>query len=76
MENKTLILDLVEWIADGPRPYDAVMQAWGTTCPSLMVWEDTVDAGFVRVRSDESCKKLVEVTDSGKTFLETNRRGG
>ena len=43
-----LILDLVEWVAARPRPYDEVMTAWRTSCPRLPVWEDAVDRGFLR----------------------------
>ena len=54
IENKALVLDLVEWIAAEPRPYDEVMDAWRTSCPRLPVWEDAVDAGFVvRTRPNE-----------------------
>ena len=42
-----LILDLVEWVADSPKPYVEVMDAWRTSCPRLTVWEDAVDRGLV-----------------------------
>ncbi len=42
-----LILDLVQWVAGGPRPYVEVMDAWRTSCPRLTVWEDAVDRGLV-----------------------------
>lgn len=42
-----LILDLVAWVADGPKPYLEVMDAWRTSCPRLTVWEDAVDRGLV-----------------------------
>ncbi len=48
MENKTLILDLVEWIATGPRDHADVMGAWRTSCPRLTIWEDAVDSGYIR----------------------------
>lgn len=43
-----LILDLVAWVADSPKPYLDVMDAWRTSCPRLTVWEDAVDRGLVR----------------------------
>ena len=42
-ENRFLVLDLVEWVARSPHPYDAVMEAWRTSCPRLAVWEEAVD---------------------------------
>jgi D-3-phosphoglycerate dehydrogenase len=35
-----LLLDLLEWLGDGPRPYADVMEAWRTSCPRLPVWEE------------------------------------
>ena len=48
--HQPLILDLVEWVDKGPRPYAEVMEAWRTSCPRLPVWEDAVDHGYL-VRS-------------------------
>lgn len=55
-ETEALVLDLVEWIANAPRPYEEVMDAWRTSCPRLPVWETACDrqylervAGKVRV---------------------------
>ncbi|MFC0389525.1 hypothetical protein [Muricoccus vinaceus] len=42
-----LVLDLVEWVARQPRPYAEVMEAWRTSCPRLMVWEEAVERGLV-----------------------------
>ncbi len=42
-----LILDFLEWLAPGPRPYADVMDAWRTSCPRLTVWEDSLDRGYV-----------------------------
>ena len=36
-----LIRDLVSWIAERPRPYADVMDAWRTSCPRLTIWEAT-----------------------------------
>lgn len=37
MENEALLLDLVEWIAAGPRAYTDVLEAWRTSCPRLTI---------------------------------------
>jgi hypothetical protein len=69
IDNKPLVLDLVEWIAARPRAYAEVMDAWRTSCPRLPVWEDAVDLGFmVRVHRG-AAGSMVEVTDAGRTFL-------
>ncbi len=72
MDNLPLVLDLVEWIAERPRSYDDVMNAWRTSCPRLSVWEDTLDAGFVSVRFADGAR-IVAATESGKQFLRQNR---
>ena len=75
MTNETLtplILDFLEWLAAGARPYSEVMEAWRTSCPRFTIWEDAVDSGFV-VRSWDSGNLRVELTDRGRTFLLENR---
>ena len=74
MDNKALILDLVEWIAARPQRYEDVMDAWRTSCPRLTIWEDTVDAGYVQTLSGAETQKMVVITDRGKEFLEANQR--
>ncbi len=74
MDNKALILDLLEWIAARPQQYEDVMDAWRTSCPSLTIWEDAVDAGYVQTRSGAEMQEMVVITDRGKEFLEANQR--
>lgn len=63
--HEPLILDLVAWVAERPRPYAEVMEAWRTSCPRLPVWEDAVDRGLVRrVRGGQ-----VEATLAGLAML-------
>jgi len=70
-----LILDLLEWIAAGPRSYEEVMEAWRTSCPRLPVWEDASDRGFVeRERSDGEGVRVL-LTPAGREFLRANGRG-
>jgi hypothetical protein len=69
-----LVLDLVEWVAAGPRPYAEVLDRWRTSCPRLTVWEDALDRGFVkRVPAAEQSAQVI-VTASGKKFLRDNGR--
>ena len=74
MDNKALILDLLEWVATRPRRYDAVMDAWRTSCPRLTIWEDSIDAGYVQIHSGANRQKMVVITDCGKEFLDANQR--
>ncbi len=47
---RPLILDLVAFVAERPRPYAEVLDAWRTSCPRLTVWEDAVEGGLVTLR--------------------------
>lgn len=68
-----LILDLVEWLAARPRPYDEVMAAWRTSCPRLTIWEDALDRGLVATERQADGATLVRATPLG---LERLRREG
>ncbi len=74
MDNKPLVLDLVEWVAKTPRPYNEVMDAWRTSCPRLQVWEDAVDHGLLTRYGSECDQAMVKVTDTGLEFLSDNDR--
>ena len=74
IDNKDLLLDLVEWIARGPKSYSDVMEAWRTSCPRLQIWEDAVDHGFLIRQHVEPDGSHVMVTDKGLQFLRTNGR--
>lgn len=74
MDNKALILDLLEWIAARPRRYEDVMDAWRTSCPRLTIWEDTVDAGYVQIQFGAGVQKMVVITYRGKELLDANQR--
>jgi len=71
--NRALVLDLVEWVAEKPRPYSEVMDAWRTSCPRLPIWEDAVDLGLVVRTAGNGAGPSVEVTDAGRAFLRAER---
>ncbi|MEQ1756122.1 MAG: hypothetical protein ABL973_18515 [Micropepsaceae bacterium] len=71
---ETLILDLLEWVAVKPRPYDELMTSWRTSCPRLPVWEDAVDSGFVQRTTGENCESLVKLTPAGEAWLRVHRQ--
>jgi hypothetical protein len=64
-----LILDLLEWLAQGERSYTEVMDAWRTSCPRLPVWEEANDRGLV-----VTAEAAVRITSSGRTLLERRKR--
>ena len=66
----SLVLDLVEWVAQQPRPYSDVIAAWRTSCPRLTIWEDAVDGGYVARASGA----MITVTEDGKQWLRTHGR--
>lgn len=69
-----LVLDLVEWVAKQPRPYEEVMDAWRTSCPRLTIWEDSVDRGLVERQFKASGRIYIVATESGRTLLAANNR--
>ena len=71
---EALILDLVEWVAAGPRAYSDVMDAWRTSCPGLPVWEDAVDRGLVARAGDAQRGAVVTGTPRGLELLAKENR--
>lgn len=69
-----LKLDLVEWVAKTPRPYQDVMDVWRTSCPRLPVWEDCVDEGLLSRRRGRGRGDMVGVTGKGHAFLSDHGR--
>lgn len=63
-----LVLDLVAWCAARRRSYGEVMEAWRTSCPRLMVWEETRARGFVETEPTEA-GLIVTVTPSGRDLV-------
>ncbi|HUI16973.1 MAG TPA: hypothetical protein VL244_04860 [Alphaproteobacteria bacterium] len=70
----SLTLDFLAWLAETPRSYGEVMEAWRTSCPRLTVWEDAVDGGLVCRRQSAGDAPLVELTARGREVLAAHRR--
>ena len=68
-----LILDLLEWVGPGPRPYTEVMDAWRTSCPRLPVWEEANDRGYLDRQFVKSEGPFVSVSADGTEFLRRHR---
>ena len=64
-----LVLDLVQWVAREPRPYEEVIDAWRTSCPRLTVWEDAIDRGFAMREHASGRETTIALTESGRKFL-------
>ena len=65
-----LLFDLVAWVAKEPRDYFETMDAWRTSCPRLPVWEEANARGLVTRARDDNGTAIVQVTDTGRAFLE------
>jgi hypothetical protein len=76
LENKALILDLLEWVERAPRSYNEVMEAWRTSCPRLPVWEEAVDLGLVARTYSVRTGATVHITTDGRALLRSQGRPG
>ena len=57
-------LELLDWLSSRPRTYAETMEAWQSHCPRLLVWEDALLAGLVRVANGR-----VGLTNAGEEAL-------
>ena len=69
-----LVLDLLEWIGPGARPYPEVIDTWRTSCPRLPVWEEANARGYIDHRRAEGVGTLVSVSQPGRAALSEQRR--
>jgi D-3-phosphoglycerate dehydrogenase / 2-oxoglutarate reductase len=70
---EALILDLLEWIGPGLRPYAEVIEAWRTSCPRLPVWEEANCRGFINRQHQAGVGSFVSVSALGRVFLAEHR---
>ena len=68
-----LVLDLLEWLGSGPRPYFEVLDAWRTSCPRLPVWEEANDRGFVERVNEPGRGRFVAISEVGTEHLRRAR---
>jgi D-3-phosphoglycerate dehydrogenase len=65
----SLVLDLLEWIGAGARPYGEVMEAWRTSCPRLPVWETANELGLLARGRAADGTPTVSLTPRGQARL-------
>jgi hypothetical protein len=70
---ESLIVDLLEWLANRDRSYDEVMDAWRTSCPRFPVWEDANERGFI-TRQYVNGHPVIKITSSGLELLKHHGR--
>src|SRR6185436_14035472 len=65
-----LTIQFLDWIAEAPRTYAEVMDAWRTSCPRLSIWEDAVIDDLVRLGEGSGRQRRVVLTDRGRSLLD------
>jgi len=70
---ESLLLDLLEWLAQRDGSYDEVMAAWRTSCPRLPVWEEANDRALV-LQQELNGRCVVRITPAGLAVLHTLRK--
>jgi hypothetical protein len=68
-----LVLDLLESLAAGPRPYRDVIDAWRTSCPRLPVWETASDEGLIAHGETSDGEAVVSLSPKGRAHLLAKR---
>jgi hypothetical protein len=67
-----LIRQLVSWMAERPRTYGEAIEAWGSSCPALTIWEDALAERLIEVRPEAGSSMAaaqVRVTEAGGALL-------
>jgi len=70
-----LVLDLLEWVGHGTRPYTEVIEVWRTSCPRLPVWEEANARGLLARHHAPGEAAQVGLSTAGRALLAT-RAGG
>lgn len=70
----TLVIDLLEWIGPGARPYSEVIDAWRTSCPRLPIWEEANARGYIVREHKTGAGAVISLSPTGQELL--HRRGG
>jgi D-3-phosphoglycerate dehydrogenase len=63
-----LILDLLDWLRPGSRPYGEVLDAWRASCPRLPVWEEATERGFIDRKLVIGRGQFISVSAAGADY--------
>jgi hypothetical protein len=55
-EAKLLTVQFLRWVAERPRSYAELREAWSSTCPLNRAWEDAIADDLVERRADGSLR--------------------
>ncbi len=69
-----LVVALLEWNGDRPRPYAEVLETWRTSCPRLPVWEEANARGFVCREHQPGTGSVVFVSPGGIAYVRARRQ--
>jgi hypothetical protein len=69
-----LVIDLLEWIGPGARPYAEVIDVWRTSCPRLPVWEEANARGYIVREHQTGTGALISVSSHGLAHLNQHGR--
>ena len=64
-----LTAQFLTWLAQRPRAYGEVMDAWRTSCPRLSIWEDAIGEGLIELGEGRWRERHVRVTPKGRAWL-------
>ena len=53
-EAKLLTVQFLKWVAERPRSYAELRDAWSSTCPLNCAWEDAIADDFIERGADGS----------------------
>ena len=70
-------IQFLAWVANRPRSYADVLEAWRSSCPRLSVWEDALGDHLVQCeqaggKPADAC--AVTLTAKGRSLLEAHIR--
>jgi hypothetical protein len=65
-----LTLQLLTWVAEHPRTYGDVMEAWRTSCPRMPIWEDAMSQGLIDINGCGAMREReVRLSQRGRAVL-------
>ncbi|MCV6797672.1 hypothetical protein OII53_10330 [Achromobacter ruhlandii] len=72
------LMQFLIWVAERPRTYADIMEAWRTSCPRLSAWEDATSNGLVdlaRRSAGDAGTAVATLTPKGRAWLAARQAG-